>query len=121
MPKVPSITRVQGRAVRVFRTNGRLAVGDHIAFALWVCRPGDEPTGPAYIYFDELMRATLIEAYLHGTPPECELAAYEFPVIDAPSELPYLTVGELENLPVRCKEPEAGTGRASRAKSWWQF
>ena len=121
VPRVPSITRVQGRAIRVFRTNGRVAVGDHTAFALYVCRPGDEPTGPAYIYFDELMRATHIEVYLNGTPPECELAAYEFSVIDAPSEQPYLTVGELESLPSRCKQLEVDKGRASKAKSRWRF
>ena len=118
---MPCITRFQGRAIRVFRTDGRLAIGDHVAFAIWVCQPGDEPTGPAYIYFDEFLRATHIEAYLHGAPPEFELAAYEFSVIDAPSEQPYLTIGELENMFARCKEPEAGTASASNAKIWWQL
>jgi hypothetical protein len=62
-----------------------------------------------------------MEAYLHGTPPECELAAYEFSVIDAPSEQPYLTVEELENLSALCEQPEAGTARTPKAKNWWQF
>ena len=56
-PRVLGETRVQGRAIRVFHTDGRLAVGDRIVFSLWVCREGDEPTGPAYIYYDAFMRA----------------------------------------------------------------
>jgi hypothetical protein len=121
VPRVPSVTRVQGRAIRVFRTDGRLAAGDHIAFGLWVCREGDEPTGPAYIYYDEFMRAIHMEAYLHGNPPECELAAYEFSVIDAPSEQPTLTVGELEELLARFGKPGAPTPRTPKARRWWQF
>jgi hypothetical protein len=95
---VPDEIRIHGRAVRVFRTDGRLAAGDHLTFPLWVCRPRDEPTGQAYIYFDDLMTASYLEAYLWGTPPDCELAAYEFRVIRAPSEEPTLTLRELEEL-----------------------
>ena len=51
MPRTPGKRRLQGR---VFRTDGRLAVGDEIAFSLWVCRKGDEPTGQAYIYDADL-------------------------------------------------------------------
>src|SRR6476646_1224456 len=69
--------QIAGKVVRVFRTEGRLEEGDSITWAIWVCRPGDEPTGPAYIYEDDLARALFIEAYLHGTPPACNLAAYE--------------------------------------------
>ena len=67
--RVAGNIRVQGRAVRVFRTDGRLTMGDRIAFALWACDAGDEPTGPAYIYFDDLTTAQYIEAYLYGDPP----------------------------------------------------
>ena|SRR5688572_16088346 len=70
--------QIAGKVVRVFRTDGRLEEGDGITWAIWVCRPGDEPTGPAYIYDDDLARASFIEAYLRGTPPACDLAAYEF-------------------------------------------
>lgn len=86
-----------------------------------MCKPGDEPTGPAYIYFDDFMRASYIEAYLQGTPPDCELVVYEYRVIDDPSEQPYLTIEELENLIARWKEPEARTERTPSAKRRWHF
>jgi hypothetical protein len=90
--------QVQGRAVRVFRTDGRLAVGDRVAFALCVCREGDEPTGPAYIYCEDFNAARYMEAYLVGDPPEFKLAAYEFNVIPSPSDEPTLTPRQLEEL-----------------------
>src|SRR5262249_47562226 len=72
--RVAGEIQVQGRAVRVFRTDGRLAVGDRVAFALWACDPRDEPTGPAFIYFDQFTTAKYMEAYLYGDPPACKLA-----------------------------------------------
>ena len=120
--------RVQGRAIRVFRTDGRLAVGGEVAFRLWVCEPGKEPTGEAYIYCDDLRRATYIEAYLYGIPPKLEIAAYEFGVIDEPSEHPSLTVEELENWlatlknpdprSIRREEPNAPRPMVSKPKKW---
>jgi hypothetical protein len=50
--------QVRGRAVRLFRTDGRLTLGDRVGFEVFACNPGDEPTGPAYIYFDDLIKAT---------------------------------------------------------------
>jgi hypothetical protein len=61
--------QIAGKVVRVFRTDGRLAEGSGVSFEIWVCRPGDEPTGPADIYDDALAKAGFIEAYLRGTPP----------------------------------------------------
>lgn len=60
--------RITGKVVRVFRANGQLEEGDDIAWAIWVCRPSDEPTGSAYIYGDDLARASFIEAYLLSVP-----------------------------------------------------
>jgi hypothetical protein len=113
--------QVRGRAVRVFRTDGRLAVGDRFAFPLWVCRAGDEPTGPAYIYYDDFMTASYMEAYLYGNPPECKLAAYEFSVIRAPSEEPILTPRELEELlEQQFDNARAAPARIPKATKWWQ-
>ena len=91
-------TQVHGLVVRIFRTDGRLTSGDYVEFPLWVCHRGDEPTGPAFIYEDAWARAVYLEAYLTGTPPQCELAAYEFCVLDAPSDRPILTPEELETI-----------------------
>ena len=113
--------QVQGRAVRVFRTDGRLTVRDRFAFSLWVCRAGDEPTGPAYIYYDDFMTASYMEAYLCGNPPECRLAAYEFSVIPAPSEEPTLTPSELEELLEQYDNARVAPARIPKATKWWQF
>ena len=91
-------TEVHGVVVRVFRTDGRLTAGDHVEFELWVCRSGNVPTGPAFIYEEEFARAVYMEVYLAGTPPKCDLAGYEFCVLDAPSDRPMLTPEELEEL-----------------------
>ena len=70
--------------------------GDEVECSLWVCRRGDEPTGPAFVYEDAFADAAFLEAYLVGSPPVCELAAYEFCVLGAPSEQPVLTLKQLE-------------------------
>ena len=87
-----------GTVVRVFRTDGRLLEGDEVSFPIYICRPGDEPTGLAYIYEDALARAAFVEAYLFGTPPSCQLAAYEFMLINGPTDQPVMNVEELEQL-----------------------
>jgi hypothetical protein len=109
--------QVHGLVVRVFRTDARLSAGDHVEFPLWVCRRGDEPTGPAFIYEDPWAKALYLEAYLAGTPPKCELAAYELCVLDAPSDWPILTPEELESelLPV---SPQTKAGQGSKRRIW---
>src|SRR3954452_13496357 len=94
-PREPTEVEIHGRAVRIFRTDGRLKSGDNISFYLWVCRPGDEPTGPAYIYYDDFIQATHIEVYLHENPPRCELD--EFTVLHGASDEPVMSVAQLEN------------------------
>ena len=121
MPFKLGEVRVQGQVVSVFRTDGRLTDGDQIVFKLWVCREGDEPTGPAYVYYDDFMHMVYMEAYLYGNPPECELAAYEFCPISAPSDEPILTAEDLEKRIVRPSMPEASISRTPAAKRWWQL
>jgi hypothetical protein len=113
--------RVQGRVVQVFRGDGRVVPGDQIAFRLWVCEPGKEPTGECYVYRNDFIRARYIEAYLHGSPPKCEIAGNEFTLIDSPSQTPCLTVGDLEELVARLAKAEADSLRTQRARNWWQF
>jgi hypothetical protein len=113
--------QVHGRAVRVFRTDGRVGVGDRLGFSLWVCRAGDEPTGPAYIHDDDFKTASYMEAYLYGDPPECKLAAYEFTVIRAPSDEPTLISRELEELLEGFGDARAVPLKMRKATSWWQF
>ncbi len=99
---------VQGMVVRVFRAIGELGPGDHVGFEIWVCRPGDEPTGSAFIYCDLLKQARYAEAFLCGKPPHCSLAGYELAVIDTPTDEPTLTVKQLEELIVSTSTPVTG-------------
>jgi hypothetical protein len=96
--RIPSEVVLKGRVSRVFRSDGRLGPGDRVTFKLWVCEPGDEPTGPAFIYREPFMQAAHVEAYLYGDPPDCKLAAYEFAVISALSDEPSMTVLQLQEL-----------------------
>ena len=114
----PSEVVLQGRVVRIFRGDGRLESGDCVAFKLWVCHPGDEPTGPAYIYYEPFMQATHIEAYLYGTPPNCRLAAYEFEALGGPTDEPMMTAAQLQELavPVPCSAQE----QSILKKRWWK-
>ena len=121
--RVPGTIEIPGRVVRVFRTNGRLALGDHVAFMLWVCRPGEEPTGPAYVYYDDFIHANHMEVYLHGSPPKCELAAYEFSILDGASDEPTMSAAQLEE-ELRSEGQVVwarGRFRKSSPKRWWQF
>jgi len=120
---VPGNFTVRGGVVRVFRSDGRIAPGDHVAFGLWVCRAGQEPTGPAYVYEDDLMRASHVEAYLYGTPPDCELAAYEFTLLEVPSDEPKMSIGDLEELLSRfdgLKTINTADAKCHAGK-WWEF
>jgi hypothetical protein len=112
---------VRGRAIRVFRTDGRLTVGDRLTFTIWVCNRGDEPTGPAYMYFDTFATAKYMEVYLCGNPPSYTLAAYEFSVIRAPSDEPTLTTQDLERQVHQLSKVEAVRPRVPKAAGWWQF
>lgn len=113
-------TRVRGQAIRVFRTDGRLTLGDQVEFPLWVCQEGDEPTGPAFIYVDAFERAAYMEAYFAGNPPDYRLAAYEFCVIPAPSERPVLIPEELEE-PVARFASVRQDNSPPRGERRWRF
>ena len=115
---VPGIVSLQGKVVRVFRSDGQLKYGDRVGFNIWVCQPGDEPTGPAFVYYENFMQASHVEVYLHGKPPNCELAAYELALISAPTDQASMTVAQLQELahaPVRTE-----SHYVQQTKSWWQ-
>jgi hypothetical protein len=112
---------IRGRAIRIFRTDGRLTVGDPLKFTIWVCNRGDEPTGPAYIYLDALTTARYMEVYLCGDPPTCSLAAYEFSIISTPSEVPTLTPRDLEEQLEHFANEDATQRRVTRSARWWRF
>ena len=112
---------IRGHVVRVFRSDGRLGLGDFVTFSLWVCDPGDEPTDPACVYRKAIVQATHMEVYLHdGIPPQLELAGYEFDLLNAASDEPTMCADQLnEDLPKEVpggEDLEVKTGR-----KWWRF
>jgi hypothetical protein len=90
--------KISGRVVRIFRSDGRVALADHVTFELWVCQRDEIPTGPAFIFEDVLEKTSHMEAYLTGNPPKLEVAAYEFCSIDGPTEAAVLSPEQLEDL-----------------------
>jgi len=116
--RIPSDIFLGGQVVRVFRSDGRLESGDRVRFKIWLCQPGDEQTGPAFIHHDAYTRARYVEAYLHGQPPDCELAGYEFEVLSAPTDEPTMTVTQLQHFTVRVPPP--AKGQSIQKKSWWK-
>jgi len=126
IPRVPGFSNVRRRVVRVFRTDGRLSVGDQITFGeIWVYGSGDDlATGPMCMLVDEFNDARYMEVYLSGNPPVLHLAAYELRVIAAPTDRPTLTPEQLEQL---IEERSRGQQQVDPAQSgqpagrWWQF
>ena len=102
---------IVGRVVQIFRGHELVEPGDLLRFPLWVCKRGDEPTGPAYAYHDSLLISTHIEAYFFGKPPECRIGAYEFVLLNEASSEPHLSMDDL----VRDASP-----RRLDSKKWWQ-
>jgi hypothetical protein len=63
-----------------------------------------------------------MEVYLHGSPPKCELAAYEFTLLNGASDEPTMSVAQLEEeLRSEGEVFERGSLRTSNPKRWWQF
>ena len=108
---------ILGRVIRVFRSDGRLTVGQNVSFKIWVCQPGDEPTGPAFVHYEPLMQASHLEIYLFGTPPKCELGAYEFELLNAPTDEPVMTIAQLEKWSVMSPFSDEETIPEGR---WWE-
>jgi hypothetical protein len=97
-PLEPRQFKVRGTVVRVFRSDGRLSIGDSVEFNLWICEPRDAPTGPAHTNRSSFMAASHLEAYLTGNPPLCRLAAYEFTLLSVPTNQPVMSVEQIERL-----------------------
>jgi hypothetical protein len=109
---------IEGCVVRVFRGDALLQLGDVVSFRIWVVRNGGEPTGPAFVYYDALVMASHVEAYLRGTPPRCELAAYEFTLLHAPTSTSEMTEHDLEQTYSGVVPHAPATGRNAR---WWEI
>jgi hypothetical protein len=94
LPDLGDVT-VEGRVVRVFRTDGRLQVGDRVRFAVSVCRAGAKvPAGGAWWKpAEELAAARFLEAFLDGTPPDCAVALWQSQIVGAPSDVPQMGSG----------------------------
>jgi hypothetical protein len=116
---IPELREIKltGFVVTVFRGSSLLQIGSVVSFPIWICPRGKEPTGPAFVYRDVLMRLGYVEAYLSGEPPDCRLVGYECRLISTPSLHP--------QLPVELEEADRATEMRERSEvarpTWWQF
>lgn len=84
--ETPAVVPVRGRVVRVFRGGRALRVGDEVRFSVTVFRRGGPVwPGAGFMWYDEFIRTTYMEAYLNGDPPACELPLHECTAIDGPT------------------------------------
>jgi hypothetical protein len=116
-PEPSDEIRIGGLVVQIFHGDPFLQVGNFVSFAIWVCRSGDEPTGPAYAYYDDLVRMGHVEVYLQGQPPDCDLVGYEYLLIAAPSLDPQLPKDAGDFAPISQLQAHS----RSSGPSWWQF
>jgi hypothetical protein len=121
--------RIGGAVVRVFHAEIPLEFEAPVSFVVWVCSKGKEPTGPAYVYHENLLHMGYVEAFLNGKPPNYHLVGYEFTLIGEPSDEPMLTVGEpsdvlrreaAEDMLSRPRPLAVSGQRPAAAKKWWQ-
>ena len=95
--ETPAALPIKGTVVRVFRGVGAIGVGDEVAFSVEVARPEDDiPCGPSFMLYENFMRASHMEAFLNGNPPDCELALDECIALDNPTPRPQLRSSRAE-------------------------
>ncbi|HVS36442.1 MAG TPA: hypothetical protein VMS17_12825 [Gemmataceae bacterium] len=82
----------------MFRTDGRLQFGDRVRFAVSVLGEAVMPCpgGTLWTCHESLAAARFMEAFLDGTPPDCQVALWQTKIVDAPSDAPRIDV-EAEN------------------------
>ena len=92
--QTPEHFPVIGRAVRVFRGDGSLVLGDEIRFSLPVFRPADDlpDGGDFWTPLSRYQAATHIEAFMDGRPPCLTLANSQYELINGPTDLPQMDV-----------------------------
>src|SRR5260370_23217472 len=94
--QTPALVPLNGRVVRVFRSDGTLSVGDQVCFSVHVARQGDDIwTGPSFMSYEAFVCANHVEAFLNGDPPECEAAADECIALDRATRRPRLKASRL--------------------------
>jgi hypothetical protein len=116
---------VRGVVRRVYRSDGRLDVGDEVRFGVWVSRPGDSildmPEGPVVHDLDELKHARYLEVFLEGTPPQCMLAGEQCLAVSTLGETPSLRVPTREEVDAAWEAFDRKFGRwtESGTRTFW--
>jgi hypothetical protein len=93
--RTPGDAAVETEVVRVFRGGDAIGVGDTVRFVVSVLSPRnmwDEVPVGGTIWTDyaALTRASHIEVFLNGDPPECEVALWQLEIIPAATTQPTL-------------------------------
>jgi len=115
--KTPSAVPIMGQAVRVFKSDGKLKVGERVNFTVRVFRETDlVPPGSAYLLEDALRHAAYMEAFLNGPPPQFDLVLDERTLLDAPTAEPVMSSTELGGHGETARE-----NAPARSSKWWEF
>lgn len=90
----PAHVPVRGVVRRIFRGDGHLHLGDGIQFTVAVCRLRDNviSNGENWLPLSSIVGASFMEVFLNGDPPNCEVACYQYRVINELSESARLRV-----------------------------
>jgi hypothetical protein len=95
--QTPAAVPVGGNVVRIFRGPSTLTVGRHVQFSVYVARHLDDIwPGPSFVPYDRFCAARLMEVFLNGSLPVCQVALDEHLILDAPTTTPQLRASRLE-------------------------
>lgn len=95
--RTPDRVRVNAEIIRVFRGEPRLVPGDRVHFSVSVLT-GDEELdrvpigGSIWTNYAALQSARFLEAFLDGTPPDCEIRLWQLAILDTPTDRPTMVV-----------------------------
>lgn len=90
-------TRVHARVRTVFKSDGTVGEGTLVEFDLWVVDSWDDiSTGPVwFLLADTVKPQKLLEVFLVGEPPACEVVSWQACPIPARSTTPRMSLDEL--------------------------
>jgi len=93
----PGEARVVALVDQVFRGNDHLACGEQIKFRLSVIEHLDQmqTDGTMWVLAHRVVAGQLLEVFLNGAPPDCEVALWQSALIERVSLEPQMTLDEL--------------------------
>ena len=94
--ELPGSATIRARVGTVFRSTAGLSADDSLEFGVSVTRSMDDvPTGAVcWTLAEVLAEGRWLEAFLNGSPPNCEVAAWQSEPIGGPTSRPTMSLTE---------------------------